>query len=82
MIKRKLIGGTGYHYGIADFNANADALKQRFRIRGERQCHPHTGLFKERGEVAILNLPTSTSSANSILSGGPVAAVRQVGSAV
>ncbi|GAJ48548.1 putative ABC transporter substrate-binding protein [Aeromonas salmonicida subsp. masoucida NBRC 13784] len=55
--QRKLIGVTGYHYGFADFNANADALKQRFRITLVKDSATAIqGLFKERGEVAILNL--------------------------
>lgn len=55
--QRKLIGVTGYHYGFADFNANADALKQRFRITLVKDnATAIQGLFKGRGEVAILNL--------------------------
>lgn len=55
--QRRLIGVTGYHYGVADFNATPEELKQRFDITLVKDnISALQGLFKGRGEVAMLNL--------------------------
>ncbi|KHA57577.1 ABC transporter substrate-binding protein [Aeromonas hydrophila] len=57
LAQRQLIGVSGYHYGIADFDATASTLKQRFNITLVKDnISALQGLFKGRGEVAILNL--------------------------
>ncbi|ATM00112.1 transporter substrate-binding domain-containing protein [Aeromonas bestiarum] len=55
--QRRLIGVTGYHYGVADFNATPAELKQRFDITLVKDnISALQGVFKGRGEVAMLNL--------------------------
>lgn len=55
--QRQLIGVNGYHYGIANFNATPDELKRHFTITLVKDnISVLQGLFKGRGEVAILNL--------------------------
>ncbi|WP_421205334.1 substrate-binding periplasmic protein [Aeromonas enteropelogenes] len=54
--RRQLIGVSGYHYGIADWNASQEELKRRFNITLVKDnISALQGLFKGRGEVVILN---------------------------
>lgn len=55
--QRQLIGVSGYHYGIADFDATPGNMKRRFNITLVKDnVSALQGLFKGRGEVAIINL--------------------------
>ena len=54
--KRQLLGVSGYHYGIADWNASPDELKRRFNITlFKDNISALQGLFRGRGEVAIID---------------------------
>ena len=57
LAQRQLIGVSGYHYGIADFDATPGNMKRRFNITLVKDnVSALQGLFKGRGEVAIINL--------------------------
>jgi ABC-type amino acid transport substrate-binding protein len=53
--QRSLIAVTGYHYGFANFNADAAELKKRYRITFSDDNEASLRMLQlERGEVAII----------------------------
>ncbi|WP_421199389.1 substrate-binding periplasmic protein [Aeromonas enteropelogenes] len=55
--RRPLIGVNGYHYGFANWHASPEELKRHFNITLVKDnISALQGLFKGRGEVAIINL--------------------------
>lgn len=55
--RRQLIGVAGHHYGFARFDADQAELRERFNITLLKDnISALQGLFKGRGEVAIINL--------------------------
>lgn len=55
---RQLIGVSGYHYGIGQFNADPAYLHRTLNISLLKDnTSPLQALLKGRGEVAIINIP-------------------------